>query len=218
MGFSREEYWSGLPFPSPGYLSDPGIEPRSPAFPEDALPSKPPGKPYYNIYGRTYYIIIASQVALVVKNLSANAGDTRDTDSIPESGRSPGGGPGNPLQYPYLENPMDRRAWPATVHRVAKNRTQLKPLSISYYILAMFWDFQVAGWLSGKESTCYCREHQRPGFYPWVRKIPWRRKWQPIPVFLPGKIPWTEEPGSLQSMGLQRVGQNLVTKQQFWFV
>ena len=37
-------------------------------------------------------------------------------------------------------------------------------------------------------------------FDPWVRKIPWRRKWQPIPVFLPGKIPWTEEPGRLQSM------------------
>ena len=37
------------------------------------------------------------------------------------------------------------------------------------------------------------------GFSPWVRKIPWRRKWQPTPVFLPGKIPWTEEPGRLQS-------------------
>ena len=65
----------------------------------------------------------------MVKNLSANAGDTRDADSIPESGRSPGGGPGNPLQDPYLENPMDRRAWRATVHRVAKSRTQLKRLS-----------------------------------------------------------------------------------------
>ena len=43
------------------------------------------------------------------------------------------------------------------------------------------------------------------GFDPWVRKIPWRGKWQPTPVFLPGKIPWAEEPGRLQSMGLQRV-------------
>ena len=41
---------------------------------------------------------------------------------------------------------------------------------------------------------------------PWVRKIPWSKKWQPTPVFLPGKIPWTEEPGRLQSMGLQRTG------------
>ena len=44
MGFSRQEYWSGLPFPSPGYLPDPGVEPRSPALQADALPSKPPGK------------------------------------------------------------------------------------------------------------------------------------------------------------------------------
>ena len=45
MGFSRQEYWSGLPFPSPGGLPNPGIEPRSPALQEDALPSEPPGKP-----------------------------------------------------------------------------------------------------------------------------------------------------------------------------
>ena len=45
MGFSRQEYWSGLPFPSPGDLPDPGIEPRSPALQVDALTSEPPGKP-----------------------------------------------------------------------------------------------------------------------------------------------------------------------------
>ena len=44
MGFSRQEYWSGLPFPSPGDLPDPGIESRSPALQADALPSEPPGK------------------------------------------------------------------------------------------------------------------------------------------------------------------------------
>ena len=44
MGFSRQEYWSGLPFPSPGNLTDPGTEPRSPALQADALPSEPPGK------------------------------------------------------------------------------------------------------------------------------------------------------------------------------
>ena len=53
-----------------------------------------------------------------------------------------------------------------------------------------------------------CLQCRRPGFDPQVGKIPWRRAWQPIPVFLPGKIPWTEEPGGLQSMGLQRVGPN----------
>ena len=64
----------------------------------------------------------ASQMALVVKNPPANAGDIRDTGLIPVSGRSPGGGHGNSLQYSCLENPMDRRAWQATVPRVAKSR------------------------------------------------------------------------------------------------
>ena len=49
----------------------------------------------------------------MVKNTPANAGDVKDVGSIPESGRSPGGGNGNPLQYSYLENPMDRGAWQA---------------------------------------------------------------------------------------------------------
>ena len=50
------------------------------------------------------------------------------------------------------------------------------------------------------------------GFHPWVGKTTWRRKWQPFPVFLPGKISWTEKPGGLQCMGLQRVGHNLATE------
>jgi len=56
----------------------------------------------------------------VVKNPPANA---RDMSSIPESGGSPGGGNGNPLQYSCLENSMDRGAWRATVHGVAKSQT-----------------------------------------------------------------------------------------------
>ena len=52
MGFSRQEYWSGLPFPSPGDLPDPGIERRSPALQADALTSEPPGKPYDKIVVR----------------------------------------------------------------------------------------------------------------------------------------------------------------------
>ena len=60
-------------------------------------------------------------MALVVKNLPANAGDLRDMGSIPRMERSPGGGHGNPLQYFCLENPMDRGPWLATVHSVAKS-------------------------------------------------------------------------------------------------
>ena len=59
----------------------------------------------------------ASQVAIVVKNTPANAGDTRDAGSISGSGRSPGGGHGSPLEYSCPENPMDRETWRATVHR-----------------------------------------------------------------------------------------------------
>ena len=67
-----------------------------------------------------------SQVALVVKNPPANAKDIRDLGSIPGSWRSPGGRHGNPLQYSCLENPVDRGAWQAAVHRVAKSRAQMK--------------------------------------------------------------------------------------------
>ena len=62
-------------------------------------------------------------VALVVKNPPANAGDVRDTGSIPGSGRSPAGRHGNLFQYSYLENPMARGAWWATVHRVTQSQT-----------------------------------------------------------------------------------------------
>ena len=60
---------------------------------------------------------------LVVKNMLANAGDTRDVGSIPGLGRSPGVGNGNQLQYSSLRNAMDRGAWQATVHGVAKSWT-----------------------------------------------------------------------------------------------
>ena len=64
-------------------------------------------------------------------------------------------------------------------------------------------------WLSNKESACQCRCH---GFAPWVRKIPWRRKWQPIPVLLPGN-PMDRGAWRATVHGVARVGHNLVTKQ-----
>ena len=88
MGFSRQEYWSGLPFPSPGDLPHPRIKPTSPALQADILP---PGKEYACHMG--------------------------DLASIPEWGRSPGEGNGYPLQYSSLENSVDcivhgvRKSW-----------------------------------------------------------------------------------------------------------
>ena len=71
----------------------------------------------------------ASQVAPVVQNLPANAGEVRDAGSIPGLGRPPGEGHGNPLQCSCLENLMDRGAWRATVHGFTQSRTQVKRLS-----------------------------------------------------------------------------------------
>ena len=104
MEFSRPEYWSGLPFPSPGDLPDPGIEPGSPGFQADALTSEPPGK----------------SGGSDGKESACNEGDP---GSIPGSGRSPGEGKGSPLQDSCLENPMDRGAWWAIVHGIAKSWT-----------------------------------------------------------------------------------------------
>ena len=80
-----------------------------------------------------YTQIGASQVTLVVKNLSANVGDMREAGSIPGSGRCPGIGHDNPLQYSCLENPIDRGAWEATVHRVTQSQSWLKQLSMHEY-------------------------------------------------------------------------------------
>ena len=63
---------------------------------------------------------------LAVKNPPASAGDVKNASSIPGSGRSPGGGHGNPLQYSRLENPMDRGTWRATVRRITQSQTRQK--------------------------------------------------------------------------------------------
>ena len=68
-------------------------------------------------------LLLSGSRALVVKNPPTNSGDVRDVGSISGSGRSPGGGHGNPLQYSCLENPMDRGAWWATVYWIMKSQT-----------------------------------------------------------------------------------------------
>ena len=85
-----------------------------------------------------------SQVALVIKIPPANAGDIRDTVLIPALGRSPGRGHSNPLQYSCLENTMDRGAWWATVHRIAKSQTWLKRLST--HAACTGWRLGCLGW------------------------------------------------------------------------
>ena len=62
--------------------------------------------------------------------------------------------------------------------------------------------------INGKEPACQCKRPKRSGFDPWVRKIPWRRAWQTHSSILAWRIPWTEEPGGLQSTGSQRTGHD----------
>ena len=95
-------------------------------------------------------------MALVVKNLPANAGDIRDLGSIPGSGRSPGGGHGNPLQYSCLENPKDRGAWRATVHRFAKSQTRLKGLSMLSHIFKTYWSKFYLGSTDQQRTILLC--------------------------------------------------------------
>ena len=140
--------WVVISFSRGSFLDppDPGIEPVSPASPAlqaDSLPLVPLMKPSVCVsslvnvltswacssiceMGMDTFISRASQVVLVVKNLPASVGDIRNLGSIPVSGRSLGGGHGNPLQYSCLENPIDRGAWRTTVHGVAKSQTLLK--------------------------------------------------------------------------------------------
>ena len=87
------------------------------------LPGEKKGGNVALFYTGAYRTRGVSQVTLVINNPSANPGDIRDVGSIPGSGRSAGGGHGNPLHYSCLENPMDRGDCRAIVHRVAKSWT-----------------------------------------------------------------------------------------------
>ena len=203
MGFSRQEYWSGLPFSSPGDLPNPGIEPRSPTLQAEALTSdtREAIKLWVNgyMYTQTHtHTHGGSLVAQLVKNPPASAGDVRDVGSVPGSGRSPEEGNGNPLRSSCLENPTDRGAWQTRVHRVTKTQARLSALSFfimlrnnnSYLFVIYHCRLNAHTHFPGgpsKEPACQCRRRERRGFDPWVGKIPWRREWQPTPVFLPGE-------------------------------
>ena len=117
-----------------------------------------------------------------------------DLGSIPRLRRSPGGRHGNPLQDSCLENPHGQRSlaayspWGHRESNMTKHSTS--------------WASLVAQMVKNPPAM----------WETWVRsligKIPWKRAWQPTPVFLPGESPWAEEPGRVQFMGSQRVGHD----------
>ena len=137
---------------------------------------------------------------------------------IPGSGRSSGEGNGNPLQYSCLENSMDREAWWATVHGVAKSWTRLKQLTHtsdflvtrSFY-LHFYWGlgvlFGASHWLVVKNLPVSAGDTRDRGSIPGLGRSP--GEGQPThSSILAWRVPWTEEPGRLQSMGSQRVRYN----------
>ena len=119
-----------------------------------------------------------------------------------------------------LRNPMDFCPPVSSVHWIFQARI-LEEVAISFTRrssllrdrICISWVFCIGRWILYQVAQLVKNlQRGRPGFDPWVEKIPWWRKWLPIPVFLLGESPWTEEPGRLQSMGLQRVGHNWATK------
>ena len=159
MGFSRQECWSGLPFPSPGDLPDPGIEPGSSALQADSLPSEPPGKPEGEFKSRInskewmlfpLHIVLIS-VSFTCSELSYFLGQKIDVKL--DSGKVEWKVDfiitfyfyfivwhcciylrnlrASPLQYSCLENPMDGGAWWAAVHGVTKSRTRLSDFTFT---------------------------------------------------------------------------------------
>ena len=120
-------------------------------------------------------------------------------------------GIGHPLQHSCLENPMNRRAWGATVYRVAKYQTWLKWLSkharfrgtepVYTYTRYLYIQTSFPGGSGDKIICLQCGRHR---FDPWVGKIPWRSKWQPTPVLLPGKFHGWNQSRRLEFTGSQK--------------
>ena len=129
------------------------------------------------------------------KQSACNVGDP---GSIPGSGRSPGEGNGNPLQYSCLENPMEGGAWQATVHGVAKSRTGLSDLRTTRTTgnYRGSWLAQTGKNLPAVQET---QVQSRGGEGPLEKGM------APHPSILAWRIPWTEGPGGLQCMVSQRV-------------
>ena len=113
----------------------------------------------------------------VGKESACNTGDIVDEGSIPGLGRSLAEEDGYPLQY-FLP---ERLVWVKALAFL----TWIITLTSWFLCHSLFWGFP--GGASGKEPTCNNRRHKRLRFDPWVGKIPWRIKWQPTPVFLPGE-------------------------------
>ena len=139
----------------------------------------------------------------MVKIPLARAGDLRDPGSIPDLGKSAGGGHSNPLQCPCLEKPMDRGAWTVTIRRVTQSQTRLKQLST-----ARPWNWQ--NFTPHRTSLVDQTVKHLPALRETeVRSLGWEDALEKAMAThfstLAWKMPWMEEPGRQQSMVSQRV-------------
>ena len=132
------------------------------------------------------------------KESACSAGDP---GSIPGSGRSPGEGNGNPLQYSCLENSMERIAWRTTVHGVEKSRRQLGNFHFISQVLLVV-----------KNPAASAGDTRDASLIPGLGRSSGLGIGKSHSKILAWGIPWTEEPGGLQSMGLQRVGHDWATE------
>ena len=127
-------------------------------------------------------------MVLMVKKLPASAGDIRDMGLIPGLGRSPGGGNGNPLQYPCLENPMDRVASGPMVHRFTKSQAGLKQLTTHYHLENVP---KCQRWLCYGMSQTTSRKKSGYGAAQCFRLPPWYMHNALSPPHLPSARPAT---------------------------
>ena len=213
MGFPRQEYWSEFPFPPPGALPHPGIEPASPALQADSLPAEPLGKPsiHLSIYLSTFFFLVQTlfweysggqnslnffsygsyflvqetninkQITLLdnhrLKPPTLARHDDNHLGELSHNRRSQW-----ETWYCHLKTNQEN------LGGAKRGRRQTSDIGLVLNSMEKIkwsrgqWGFPWGP--TGKEAACQCR---RCGFDPWVRKTPWRRTWQSIPLFLPGK-------------------------------
>ena len=183
--FCKTEYKDEYDGGLRNHIPDPEIEPASPASKADSLPTEPPRKPQWRGYIKPFQAF----TGVVVAQRSSDS-------SVVSQGAGAVDGP-----WP---SPKDKRRLSVGPLEGPERENDLG-LSWCKCIKGLPW------WLSGKESACQCKRHK---FDSWIGKIPWRRKWQPIPVFLPGKSHGQRCLEGYSPWGRKRVRHDLATKQQ----
>ena len=118
---------------------------------------------------------------------------------------------GNYIQYPVIN--CNGKEYQKEFGYIFYMYINIYTFKYKYIYTCILYTCMYILYIYGKESMVWIYlQYGRPGFNPWVGKIPWKRACQPTSAFLPGESPWKEEPGGLQSMRSQRVGHNWVTK------